>query len=318
MGAGRAGEPSSRTPAAAPARVLRVTAENAGERADELVRRGIAGLSRMEVRRLFAERRVSSSGRILDKGERLAAGCELLVQIPEREITPDVSLELEIVHESADFVIAEKPAGLPTAPLVRTATRSLAAALLARYPELARVGFRAREPGLVHRLDTQTSGLVLAARTQLAFVAARRALEAGAFQKRYLAVVAPGIAEEGKIAAFLAPDPARGGRVRAFGEPPPSYHRAALTEYRVRERGRRFWLLELYAGRAFRHQIRAHLAYAGFPIAGDKLYGGPDADALGERHALHASYMEWAGDATLRGFAAESALPAALRALLEA
>ena len=290
--------------------------ELGGRRADEAVLRSFPGFSRKEVRELFEAGRVRADGRRLKKGDRVAAGAELVVEAPILPITPDPTLPLVVLFESADFVIVDKPAGLPTAPLVRRENRSLAAALLARYPELSGVGFREREPGLVHRLDNQTSGVVLAARNAAAFRLARSLFESSAIEKRYLAVTLAGLAAEGEVETLLGPDPADPRRVRVFEQMPASYAKACRTRYRVLEQGPRFALVELTVERAFRHQIRAHLAHLGFPIAGDALYDGPAAPELGERHALHGSVIAWAGDETRAGFRGEAGLPAEMRALL--
>jgi 23S rRNA pseudouridine1911/1915/1917 synthase len=287
----------------------------AGHRADDAVLRSFEGFSRKEVRELFEAGRVRGAGRRLKKGDRVAQGLELTVEAPSVPIAPDASLPLEVLFESEDFVIANKPAGLPTAPLVRTETRSLAAALLARYPEMLGVGFREREPGLVHRLDNETSGVVLSARNQAAFNAARALFESSLIEKRYLAVVAAGLQGSGAIETLLGPDPGDPRRVRVFDDDV-SYAKLSTTRYRVLERGQRFCLVELSVERAFRHQIRVHLAHLGYPIAGDALYGGAPAPELGARHALHGSYIAWAGDAARDGFRAEAGLPAELRALL--
>lgn len=296
---------------------LRIGDDLAGHRADDAILRSLEGFTRQEVKRLFEEGRVRVAGRRIRKGDRLTAGSEVVVEAPASAIVPDASLPLEVLFESDDFVIVDKPAGLPTAPLVRTETRTLAAALLARYPEMQGVGFRRREPGLVHRLDNETSGVVLSARNQAAFQAARALFESSLIDKRYLAVIGAGLARDaGHIETLLGPDPSDPRRVRVFSEVPDGYTKPAITRYRVLERGPRFSLVELTVERAFRHQIRVHLAHLGAPIAGDMLYGGASAPELGSRHALHASYIAWAGDAARSGFRAEAGLPPALRALL--
>jgi 23S rRNA pseudouridine1911/1915/1917 synthase len=169
----------------------------------------------------------------------------------------------------------------------------------------------------VHRLDNETSGVVLAARNRAAFQAARALFESALIEKRYLAVTGSGLAEAGEIQTLLGPDSADPRRVRVFEhEPAEGYAKLASTRYRVLRSSERFALVELSVERAFRHQIRVHLAHLGFPIAGDALYGGPEAPSLGARHALHGSYIAWAGDAAREGFAAEAPLPAELGALL--
>jgi 23S rRNA pseudouridine1911/1915/1917 synthase len=137
--------------------------------------------------------------------------------------------------------------------------------------------------------------------------------------KRYLAVTsARALPDQGVVERALSPDPARHGRVRAHDDAPEGYAREAVTRYRVLERTARYALVELEAGRAFRHQIRAHLASIGAPLVGDTLYGGEAWPTGSARHALHASYIAWAGDATLPSFLVKAELPDDLRALLEA
>jgi 23S rRNA pseudouridine1911/1915/1917 synthase len=294
-----------------------VTAELDGRRADDAVLRCFDGFSRKEVRELFEAGRVRADDKRLKKGDRVRAGSELTLEAPSAPIAPDASIPLSVLFESADFVIVDKPAGLPSAPLVRTENRSLAAALLARYPEMQGVGFREREPGLVHRLDNETSGVLLAARNSEAFAAARRAFESSGFQKRYLAVVPSGLPGHGRIETLLGPDSAEPQRVRVYTDAPEGYAKPCRTQYQVLESGSGLSLVELSVERAFRHQIRAHLAHLGFPIVGDAVYGGLPAPVLGARHALHGSYIAWAGDALRSGFRAEAGLPVELRALLE-
>ncbi len=291
-------------------------ADLAGHRADDAVLRSFPGFSRSEVKALFEAGLVRADGRRIKKGDRVPAGVTLSVSAPAAVITPDASIPLTVLFESDDYVIVDKPAGLPTAPLVRTETRSLAAALLARYPEMQGVGFRDREPGLVHRLDTETSGVVLAARSSAAFEAARALFESALIEKRYLAVCGAGLEPQGEIETLLGPDSSDPRRVRVLDYDTDGYAKLSRTKYRVVDSGPRFALVELSVESAFRHQIRAHLAYLGRPIVGDALYGGEPAPELGARHALHGSVIAWDGDAARAGFRGEAPLPLELGRLL--
>jgi 23S rRNA pseudouridine1911/1915/1917 synthase len=302
-----------------PGEELRVTIDPglAGHRADDVVLRSFPGFSRNEVKALFEAGRISSGSRRLKKGDRLELGSEISIRAPSAPIAADPTIALDVLFESDDFVIVNKPAGLPSAPLVRTEARSLAAGLLARYPEMRGVGFREREPGLVHRLDTETSGVVLAARHRRAFEKARELFDSAELEKRYLAVVAAGLQGEGDIETRLGPDSTDSRRVRVYAELDPAYAKLSRTHYRVLRSGARFALVELAVQRAFRHQIRAHLAHLGYPIAGDALYGGPAAPELGARHALHASLIAWDDDGGRAGFRGEAPLPGELARLLD-
>jgi 23S rRNA pseudouridine1911/1915/1917 synthase len=156
------------------------------------------------------------------------------------------------------------------------------------------------------------------ARSKETFERLRRALSAGHVEKRYLAVVRRGAAEaSGAINEYLAPDPRKSKRVRVVGREAPGA-RPAVTRFRTIRTSERWSLLEVEASPACRHQIRAHLAWIGAPIAGDALYGGDPVESLGERHALHASYVAWAGDDVVPGFSASDPLPSELDALFSA
>jgi 23S rRNA pseudouridine1911/1915/1917 synthase len=181
---------------------------------------------------------------------------------------------------------------------------------------MATIGKRLREPGLVHRLDTQTSGLLVACRTSEAFRRLERALASGKLEKRYLAIAGgEQLPDEGSIDRALSPDPRRRGRVVTADAAVSGYARSSLTRYRVVERRGSLVLVELRMKRGFRHQIRAHLAALGAPLVGDGLYGGKPWPEHPERHALHASYVAWAGDGTLAGFEVEADMPLDMREL---
>jgi 23S rRNA pseudouridine1911/1915/1917 synthase len=245
------------------------------------------------------------------------AGAVVTIHVPDGDAPePEVDAPLTVVLERDDLVVASKPAGQPTAPLSGLETGSLAGALLGRYPEMRGVGYREREPGLVHRLDTLTSGLVLAARTAEAFEVLRRALRQGEIEKRYLAVVeSTGLPSEGWIDDALGPHPRDPKRVAIMADGATGAHRSETHWRRVRSASQ-WTLIEVAVHRAYRHQIRAHLAHIGHPIAGDALYGGATVPRLGSRHALHASYIAWAGRDPVAAFLAEDALPGAFVRLL--
>jgi 23S rRNA pseudouridine1911/1915/1917 synthase len=308
-----------------------ITEADAGARLDKLLVQKVPGLGRAGAKRLFAEGRVrviaGEKGRKASKGDVASPGEALELDLVESAqgsaAVPDPEAPLHVLLETAEVVVLDKPAGQPTAPLDPGERGTLANALLARYPELAGIGFSPREPGLCHRLDTGTSGLVLAARTEDAFVVLTRALKEGRLDKRYLVICAAlDLPESGTIDIPLAPHPKDRRRVYACVHPRDVARlapRPASTSYqKIRERGP--WaLVEVKAPKAARHQIRAHFAAIEHPLAGDALYGGPPLPAEGEvsRHALHAHHIMWKGDATVPAFAIESPLPPDLATLVE-
>jgi len=292
---------------------------DSGNRLDKFLAQHVTGVGRHKAAELCSEGRVRIDGRRAKKSDLLRAGAKITLELEEPEaLQPEPELPLDVRLEQPEFVVVNKPAGMPTAPLDTGERGTLCGALLARYPEMQGVGHRVREPGIVHRLDTQTSGLVLAARSAPAFTRLNLALEREELRKHYLAIVtAAGLPESGEISRSLAPDPAHPERVRVLEAGDRSgYARHKITRYRVKRVVGARALVELEIGSAFRHQIRAHLAAIGHPIAGDAVYGGEALPALGARHALHASQLSWAGTPTLPGFALDQPLPPDLAALL--
>jgi 23S rRNA pseudouridine1911/1915/1917 synthase len=298
---------------------LVVAAEDAGMRLDALVARRVPGLSRRRAALLCADGAVTVDGAPGAKGALPAVGSVVELAVPEPSaVVPESDAALALVLVRADLVIVNKPAGQPTAPLADGERGTLVNALLGHFPELSGLGYGGREPGIVHRLDNLTSGLVLAARSEPAFARLRAAIAAEELEKRYLALVVDGaLDDEGEITAELGGAGRHSPRVRVAGiGRAPRGARPATTRWRVLERVRGVALLEVSAPRAMRHQIRAHLAAAGHPILGDQLYGGAAHPELGPRHALHASLLRWRGDATVAAFEAEAPLPPELAALL--
>jgi 23S rRNA pseudouridine1911/1915/1917 synthase len=295
---------------------FRVQDGDAGERLDRLVVRHATGIGRRRAAELFAAGAVRVDGRRAAKGELARAGSTVEVELGEPDrAAPEPEAALDVRHETEHLLVVHKPAGQPSVAVRGSDRGTLAGALAGHYPELTSIG-SPREGGLVHRLDTGTSGLLVAARSATAYARLRETVRVGALQKRYLALVeSADLPGSGVIDRPLVPDPRNAQKVSWEG-PGLSRARFAVTNWRVVERGKRWALVEAEASPAVRHQIRAHLASIDHPIAGDLLYGGAQVPELAGRHALHASYVAWAGDDTLRGFAVEAPLPPELLALL--
>jgi 23S rRNA pseudouridine1911/1915/1917 synthase len=301
---------------------IQVSEVDAGTRLDVLLVRRVPGLSRKRARDLAESGEVRVNGRRVKKGATLAAGDVVTLPEPTASDTgavPDPDLPLEVVHEDAHLVVVEKRPGVPSHPLKPGEKGTVANALLARYPEMAGVGYSPREPGIVHRLDTDTSGLLLAARSTAAFEALRDALKQGRIDKHYLALCEGWIAAPRTISYPLAPHPKDPKRVLAcVDERDVLRYRArpAVTEVLTSDRAGEMTLAKVGARPAGRHQIRAHLAAAGHPLAGDRLYGGPAIEGLG-RHFLHATWISLVHPVTEQRLELSSELPADLRAALD-
>lgn len=288
--------------------------EAAGTRLDRLLADRQRGLGRAAVRRLIEAGQVLIDGRRGRAGTRLWEGAVLeLRDWPESTAaTPDPELALSVLHEDGRLLVVDKPAGVPTHPLRAGERGTLAGALLARYPELAGVGHGEREPGLLHRLDTDTSGLLLVARDTESFARLQALLQGGGLDKRYEALCAGQLTAPTSERAWLS---ARGSRVTVRGE---AFRHAVEIETEVLESAAHgdFSLVQLRAHLARRHQLRAHLAFLAHPIAADALYGGPPVAGL-KRHYLHANFLAFEHPFTGERVAVDAPRPEALQGVLD-
>lgn len=301
-----------------------VTEELRGARLDKAMVTLFEGASRARVKRAIDGRSVRVNGRGLAKGGVVNPGDvieveESLVAGGEGPCVPEPEAKLVELFASEGVLVLDKPAGQATAPLRDGETGTLANALVGHHPELAGFGYSPREPGIVHRLDTETSGVVVAARSEAAFEKLRAALQEERIEKEYLLVcVSEGLPDEGTIEYPIANHPKDKKRVYPCIHPRDVIRyapRPATTSYTVEKRAGRYALVKAHAARAVRHQIRAHFAALGHPLVGDTLYGGEKVAGL-ERHALHASRVAYDGDAKL-AFDVTSPLPADMAKLVE-
>jgi 23S rRNA pseudouridine1911/1915/1917 synthase len=302
-----------------------VTEELMGSRLDKAIVTLVDGASRARVKRAIDEGEVRLNGRRAPKGAVVNAGDVIAlddsVGRPQDEAcTAEPGVPLDVRHETSAVLIVSKPAGQPTAPLRAAEKGTLAGALLGKYPELAGVGYSPLEPGLVHRLDTDTSGLVVVARTEAAFEVLKEALQSEKLQKEYLLVCqSEGLPDDGTIEHPIANHPKDQKRVYPCIHPRDVMRyapRPALTKFTVVRREGPWALVRATAPRAVRHQLRAHFASIEHPLAGDQLYG---IDKSIARHALHASRVAFDGEGqTELRFDVSSELPPDMQALLGA
>jgi len=281
-----------------------VTAPFNGARLDKAIVALVGGASRARVKRAIEEGAVRVNGVLVAKGGVVKDGDR--IEIDENTIgsgdepcVPEPDAPLVVRHESKLLLVVDKPAGQPTAPIRKGEMKTLANALAGRYPELAGIGYSPREPGLVHRLDNETSGLVVVARTAAAFELLRDALQFEKLAKEYLLVCASSnLPDTGTIEYPIANHPKDKRRVYPCIHPRDVMRyapRPAVTTYRVERRVGPWALVRAEAARAVRHQLRAHFAAIEHPLAGDVLYGAPAVDGL-DRHALHAARISYDGD----------------------
>lgn len=261
-----------------------------GGRADKVLGELVGGAGRRALAEAFAAGRVRVNGRRARKGDPVAPGDEIEVVDAALDRRPvPVPGPLEILHEDAWIVAVSKPPGPPTHPLVAGDRGTLANALVARYPECADASPDPREAGFAHRLDMGTSGAILAARDRDTWRALRAAFHEGRVAKRYLALVVGEVTAAGVVSAPIAHDRGRGG-VRVVADAAGGGLPATTRYEPIGPPRRGFTLLACVPETGRMHQVRAHLAHAGFPIVGDQRYGIVVADAppvVG--HFLHAA-----------------------------
>lgn len=291
-----------------------VEAAQAGSRIDLFVGE-VCQLSRAKVKALFEDGQVRLNGKRAKKGVSVAAGDVIEVELPEptaagEGATADASLALTVLHEDEHLVFVAKPAGMPTQPLKAGELGTVANALIARFPQMANVGDDPREAGLCHRLDVETSGVLLAAKTREAWQAMRAAFseEKSDIEKRYLALVSGPLADSGEIAVPL----------KHAGDhvvPSEAEGRPALTLFTVQRRKGSYSLVDVTLVTGVLHQVRAHLAAIGAPIVGDALYGGRAVPGL-SRFFLHAASLAITHPVTGRRLTVECPLPTELTSVL--
>jgi 23S rRNA pseudouridine1911/1915/1917 synthase len=278
----------------------------------------LSGLSRSRIQRLIADGRLTVDGKPVRANSSVGPGTVLVLEVPAPEpagIAPE-EIPLEVAYEDPDVLVVVKPAGLVVHPSPGHRVGTIVNALLARdtsYGGIAGV----ERPGIVHRLDRDTSGLLMVAKTDVGQAALMAQLRARRVKKTYLALVQGAVqATAGRIEAPIGRDPANRMRMAVVAGGRPS-----VTGYRVRERLTGWTLLEvdLVTGRT--HQIRVHLAALGHPVAGDPVYGtgtarrGPQ--DLG-RLFLHAWRLAFVTPASGDLVRLEAPLPEDLEAVLAA
>ncbi len=283
----------------------------AGRRLDAALAEGVAELSRAQARRLIESGHVRVAGAAARPAQRLRKGERVEGEIPPPEPSrlEPAAIPLAILYEDEHLIVVDKPAGLVVHPAAGHRGDTLVHALLHHARTLSAVG-GAERPGIVHRLDRDTSGVLVVAKSDVAHRRLAECFRAHTIEREYLALVrgAPR-AEHGSVTRPI-------GRARSdpkrFTVRSPRAARSAATHWEVIERLRGYCLLRVRLETGRTHQIRVHLASVGLPVAGDPTYGGGrKADAaLGlERQALHAGRLGFEHPVSGERLSFESPLP---------
>jgi len=303
-------------------RTFRVPAEAKGERLDRFLAAS-SGLTRARIQALIAAGQVRVEGRARKASTLLRGGEQVLLTLPlpaPSDLRPE-PIPLEVLHEDTDLLVINKPAGLVTHPAAGHRTGTVVNALLHRCPDLRGIGGVER-PGLVHRLDKDTSGCLVVAKTEAAHEGLSRQFKARQVRKTYLALVRGSLRERsGRITVPIGRD--RSDRKRMGVRT--ARAREAATAFRVLRELPGATLLEVTLETGRTHQIRVHLAHLGHPVVGDALYGGRrerraregGGEPVAGRQLLHAWRIAFTHPRTGAAVAVEAPPPADLRPYLE-
>ncbi len=300
---------------------MSLTLPKEGERLDRyLVRLGFAA-SRRGARELIFRGLVHVNGRRYCKGDVVSPGdrVEVATEAQTPALQPDRQLKLEVLFEDGAVVVVNKPGLIPCHPLRPGVGGTVMNAMAALFPETAAVGEKPIEGGLVHRLDNGTSGALLIARTNEAFAELRDAIRNGRVARSYLALVTGRLEGRLEMRAPIAHNPRNRRKMVAVNDAEMAERFGARLAVTVAEPLRRlgdFTLITVVPATGSRHQIRVHLASAGYPIVGDVLYGGPPHSALATgRFWLHLGKLQFDSLASGR-VTVEAPLPPDLRTAL--
>ncbi len=283
-----------------------------GERLDRFLADRCADLSRTRIKRLIADGEVTVEGHPSNAGFRLKSGQSVTIRVPEPlpgHVIPQ-NIPIDVVYEDEHLLVVDKPAGMPAHPGVGHPDSTLLNAVLGISPEVGSVGGTLR-PGLVHRLDKDTSGLMVVAKTDDAHRSISGQLKDRTVDKGYLALVV-GSPEppEAIIEAPIGRDPNVRKKMDIIED-----GREASTRYRTIARLRGCTYLDVRPKTGRTHQIRVHFASIGHPVFGDATYGSPDPRL--SRQFLHAASLEFEHPATGDRVVFQSALPDDLQAVLD-
>ena len=300
---------------------LTATPDDKGLRLDHFLARHLHDVTRSQVQLLNRSGAVHIDGRQEKSGYRIRGG-ETIEVIPESvrpvPLSPE-QLPLQIHYEDADFAVIEKPAGLVVHPGAGVQQGTLVHALLYHFQELSDFAGESR-PGIVHRIDKLTSGLLIVARNNKTHALLSKMFQDRRIEKIYIALVHGKIARsQGTIDTLIG----RHSRIRTRMAVLQNRGKTAITEYRLIEQLRDFSLVEVKIRTGRTHQIRVHLSALGHPVVGDSVYGERQYKAFVEkygpldRYFLHAASLRFTHPATGKEMQFHSPLPLELRNLLE-
>jgi 23S rRNA pseudouridine1911/1915/1917 synthase len=280
----------------------------------------VPDLSRSRIQSLIRSGHIRLKGQPAKPSQKLSRAVEVSIEIPEpvaSELLPE-AIPLDILYEDADMIVVNKPAGLVVHPAAGHASGTLVNALLAHCPDLTGIGGEKR-PGIVHRLDRDTTGVIVVAKHEVALRALMNQFRHRQVAKEYLALVWGQLSPPSGRAETLI---GRSSRDRKKMSATPSSGRPAITVYRTLETFKAASLLSVVIETGRTHQIRVHMAFLGHPVVGDAQYGRSRRDALPipvpGRQMLHAFHLGLKHPQTGKDLTFEAPMPIDMRDTLEA
>ena len=293
-----------------------LTLDRSDERLDAALARLVPELSRSQAQRLIEQGAVTCGGRPVKKNEKLQSGDTLTLTLPEVQ---EAALEaqdipLDVCYEDADVIVVNKPKGLVVHPAPGHPDGTLVNALLAHCGDsLSGIGGE-RRPGIVHRIDKDTSGLIIAAKNDFAHASLAAQLKDHSLARTYVCIVCGNIREaSGVIDAPIGRHPADRKKMAVTGK----NSRSAVTHWRVLERFGGYTLVECRLETGRTHQIRVHMAYRGHPILGDMVYGHKKPELGQSSQCLHARELTFVHPRTGERVTVSCGLPEYFTQLLQ-
>ena len=295
---------------------MTLTLDRADERLDAALARLVPELTRSRAQRLIADGAVTRGGSPVKKNEKLPAGTVLELTLPDAQEVPIAAqqIPLDVRYEDADVIVVNKPKGLVVHPAPGHADGTLVNALLAHCGDsLSGIGGEKR-PGIVHRIDKDTSGLIIAAKNDFAHARLAAQLKDHSLARTYVCIVCGSIRDDmGTIDAPIGRHPADRKKMAVTQK----NSRAAVTHWRVLERFAGYTLVECQLETGRTHQIRVHMAYRGHPILGDTVYGHKKPELGQSSQCLHARALTFVHPRTNAPVTVTCELPDYMQALIE-
>ncbi|MBO0450665.1 RluA family pseudouridine synthase [Candidatus Enterococcus murrayae] len=282
-------------------------------RIDKVLNERLADYSRSQIQQWIKEQCVSIDGKVVKANYKVSAGDKILIVIPEPEeldLVPE-NLELDIVYEDEDVVVVNKPQGMVVHPSAGHPKGTLVNGLLHQIKNLSTINDVVR-PGIVHRIDKDTSGLLMVAKNDRAHEALAKQLKDKTSLRKYVALVHGEIPhEKGRIEA-----PIGRSKVNRKMQAVIEGGKEAVTHFEVLQRFEDYTLIELQLETGRTHQIRVHMQYIGYPVAGDPLYG-PKKTLKGNGQFLHAKLLGFEHPTTGEMMVFEAPLPEIFKKTLQ-